>query len=46
MSLYVLDTDTLVLYEEDNERVRRRVHSHPADDLATTAITVEEQLSG
>jgi tRNA(fMet)-specific endonuclease VapC len=46
MSLYILDTDTLVLYEEDHEQVRQRVHSHPLHELATSVITVEEQLSG
>ena|SRR5580704_12862824 len=46
MSLYVLDTDTLVLYEEGNERVSRRVSLRPPYELATTAITVEEELSG
>jgi hypothetical protein len=46
MNLYVLDTDTLVLYEDDHDKVRRRVMLCACDELATTAITVEEQLSG
>lgn len=46
MSLHVLDTDTLVLFQEGNEQVCRRLLSHPLEELATTAITVEEQLSG
>ncbi len=46
MSLHVLDTDTLVLFQEGDDNVCRRVLSHPIGELATTAITVEEQLSG
>jgi tRNA(fMet)-specific endonuclease VapC len=46
MTLHVLDTDTLVLFQEGHGQVCRRVLSHPIDELATTAITVEEQLSG
>jgi len=46
MSLHVLDTNTLVLFQEGHGEVCRRVLSHPIDELATTAITVEEQLSG
>ncbi len=46
MTLYVLDTDTLVLFQEGHGEVCRRVLSHPIEELATTAITVEEQLSG
>lgn len=46
MSLHVLDTDTLVLFQEGHEGVCRRVLSHPIEELATTVITIEEQLSG
>ncbi len=46
MTLHVLDTDTLVLFQEGHGEVCRRVLSKPVDELATTAITVEEQLSG
>jgi tRNA(fMet)-specific endonuclease VapC len=46
VTLHVLDTDTLVLFQEGNDRVCRRVLSRRIDDLATTAITIEEQLSG
>jgi tRNA(fMet)-specific endonuclease VapC len=46
MSLYVFDTDTLVLIHEGHKLVGSRVVSHPIDGLATTAITVEEELSG
>jgi tRNA(fMet)-specific endonuclease VapC len=43
---YVLDTDMLTLYEEGHPKVVGRVAAHPPESLATTIITVEEQLSG
>ena len=46
MSLFVLDTDTLVLFQQGHEAVCRRVLSHPMEELAISVITVEEQLSG
>ena len=46
MSLFVLDTDILVLFQEGHATVCENVLSHPIDELATTVITVEEQLSG
>jgi tRNA(fMet)-specific endonuclease VapC len=46
MSLFVLDTDILVLFQEGHTTVCENVLSHPIDELATTVITVEEQLSG
>lgn len=46
MSLHVLDTDVLVLFQEGHPLVCRRVLSRSIGQLATTVITVEEQLSG
>lgn len=46
MSRHVLDTDMLVLFQEGNPAVCQRVLSRPLFELATTVITVEEQLSG
>jgi tRNA(fMet)-specific endonuclease VapC len=46
MSLHVLDTDTLTLFQEGHPVVTRRFLSHPADEVAVTVLTVEEQLSG
>jgi len=46
VTLFILDTDTLVLFQEGNENVCRQLLAHPIDELATTVITVEEQLSG
>jgi tRNA(fMet)-specific endonuclease VapC len=44
--VYVFDTDMLTLYEEGHPRVTSRVIAHPPQELATTVISVEEQLSG
>jgi tRNA(fMet)-specific endonuclease VapC len=46
MSLYVLDTDILSLYQTGHPAVVQHVQSRPADQLAITVITVEEQLTG
>ncbi len=46
MSLYVLDTDTLSLYERLHPSVCRHMATVPPNDRAITVITVEEQLSG
>jgi tRNA(fMet)-specific endonuclease VapC len=46
VSLYVLDTDSLSLYQRGDPVVAQHVLAHPATDLAITVITVEEQLSG
>jgi tRNA(fMet)-specific endonuclease VapC len=46
MTLYVLDTDTLTLYQEHHPAVVSHVAQHPPSDIAITVLTVEEQLSG
>src|SRR5262245_13308248 len=46
MTLYVLDTDTLTLFQEGHAKVCERASAVPPADLAVTVITVEEQLSG
>jgi tRNA(fMet)-specific endonuclease VapC len=46
MALYVLDTDTFTLFREGHDEVNRRVQAHPPAELATSVITVEEQLTG
>jgi tRNA(fMet)-specific endonuclease VapC len=43
---YVLDTDTLTLFQRGEPNVVRNVLLHPAEELALTIISVEEQLSG
>jgi tRNA(fMet)-specific endonuclease VapC len=46
MSLYVLDTDILSLYQHAHPVVCQNVTNHPANEIATTVITVQEQLFG
>ncbi len=46
MSLYVLDTDILTLLRLTDPRVCQQVAAHSPTELATTVITVEEQLRG
>ena len=46
MSLYVLDTDTLQLFQDEHPLVISRVQDVAPGDLAISVVTVEEQLSG
>ena len=46
MSLYLLDTDTLQLFQEEHPAVVLRVRSAAPADIAVSVITIEEQLSG
>jgi tRNA(fMet)-specific endonuclease VapC len=46
MSLYVLDTDILSLYQNNHPNVYPRVEAHHPQELAITVITVEEGLTG
>jgi tRNA(fMet)-specific endonuclease VapC len=46
MSLYVLDTDTVQLLQDENPAVVGHVLAIAAGDLAISVVTVEEQLSG
>src|SRR5258708_5447366 len=46
MSLFVLDTDILSLWQHGHTAVGTQVVNHSADDLAITIITVQEQLDG
>jgi len=46
MTLYILDTDTVSLFQRGHPLVRARCDACPPDQLAGTVITVEEQLSG
>ena len=46
MTLYILDTDHLTLYQSGHATVVQRVLACPADQLAVTVISVEEQLRG
>jgi tRNA(fMet)-specific endonuclease VapC len=46
MSLYVLDTDILSLYQTGHPRVVSQISHHAGEDLCITILSVEEQLSG
>jgi tRNA(fMet)-specific endonuclease VapC len=46
MSLFVLDTDILTLLQHHHPAVLGHVAAHSPADVATTVISVEEQLSG
>jgi tRNA(fMet)-specific endonuclease VapC len=46
MSVFILDTDTLTLLNWNDPAVLRNCVTHLRDEIATTIITVEEQLSG
>jgi tRNA(fMet)-specific endonuclease VapC len=46
MSLHILDTDILTLFQNGHTEVCRRAREHPREELAITVLSVEEQLSG
>ncbi len=46
MTLYLLDTDHVSLYQTGNPLVVRNVLTHLTDRLAISVITVGEQLTG
>jgi tRNA(fMet)-specific endonuclease VapC len=46
MSLYVLDTDILTLFQEGHSSICEHVAQRLPDELSTSIISVEEQLSG
>src|SRR5437899_2113978 len=46
MSLYILDTDTLQLFQDGNAKVAARMRAEGQGAIAISVVTVEEQLSG
>ena len=46
MSLYLLDTDSLSLYQQGHPRVVQQMLLHLTHRLAISVISVEEQLNG
>lgn len=43
---YVLDTDSLTLFQEGHPEVCRQFLQQPQGEVAITVLSVEEQLSG
>jgi tRNA(fMet)-specific endonuclease VapC len=46
VSLFLLDTDHLTLYEMGHPQLSQNIARHLTDQLAISVITVEEQLTG
>lgn len=46
MSLWVLDTDYVSLFQQGHPLARQRVHTINPEELAVTVITAEEQMYG
>lgn len=46
MSRYILDTDTLQLFQDEHPGVITRVRAVPPHERAISVVSVEEQLSG
>jgi tRNA(fMet)-specific endonuclease VapC len=46
VSLFVLDTDILTLFEMEHATVAARIVEHAPAEIAISVVTVEEQLSG
>jgi tRNA(fMet)-specific endonuclease VapC len=46
MPLFALDTDTLTHFRANHLKVVARVATTPVQDVASTVITLEEQLAG
>ncbi|HEX4945328.1 MAG TPA: type II toxin-antitoxin system VapC family toxin [Blastocatellia bacterium] len=46
MSLYILDTDHLSLYQRNRNLFQEQLKTTPSPEIVTTIITAEEQLRG
>ncbi|WP_341525287.1 type II toxin-antitoxin system VapC family toxin [Nostoc sp. UHCC 0302] len=46
MSLWILDTDCVSLFQRRHPSITQRVNTANAEDIAITIITAEEQLRG
>ncbi|BAZ09312.1 hypothetical protein NIES4071_11200 [Calothrix sp. NIES-4071] len=44
--MWILDTDTLTLYQNRNPRILQRLNQINFEQVAVTAVTVEEQMRG
>ncbi|AOX00319.1 nucleic acid-binding protein [Moorena producens PAL-8-15-08-1] len=46
MSLWVLDTDHISLFQRGHPLVKKRLNQTKSEEIATTIVTVEEQMRG
>ena len=46
MAIFLLDTDTLSLYQRNHAQVLVAIADHSTDQLCLTSISIEEQISG
>ncbi|MBW4678094.1 MAG: hypothetical protein KME52_30150 [Desmonostoc geniculatum HA4340-LM1] len=46
MSLWILDTDNVSLFQRGNLEIARRLDIIDASEIAITIVTVEEQIRG
>ena len=46
MTLYILDTDHVTLHQRNHPQVIARIQKTIPEELATTVVTVEEQMRG
>lgn len=46
MSLWILDTDSVSLFQRGNLEIARRLNSVDSSEIAITIVTVEEQFRG
>ncbi|MBD2337966.1 type II toxin-antitoxin system VapC family toxin [Calothrix sp. FACHB-156] len=46
MSLWILDTDSVSLFQRGNVEIARHLNNVDASEIAITIITVEEQIRG
>ena len=46
MGAFVLDTDTVSLYQRGHAKVVAAISAHSSDLLAVCSVTLEEQISG
>lgn len=46
MSLWILDTDILTLFQNQNPLIQQRINQVKSENIAVTTVTVEEQMRG
>ncbi len=46
MSIYILDTDHISLFQQNHPLITQRINATNVDSIAVTVITVQEQMKG